>query len=73
LLPVEQNESIEEKADFFWEETKGQPLVRNVYAGNGEQSVEDLLLDPPLADVPRQVRIDAKDNCTRVEELQAQQ
>jgi hypothetical protein len=65
-LPVEQNESIEEKADFFWEETEGQPHVRNVYAGNGEQSVEDLLFDPSLAEVPGQVRIETKENCNRV-------
>jgi hypothetical protein len=73
LSPVEQNKSIEEKTDFFREESEGSALNTNAYKANGEQSVEDLLLDPPLADVPRQVRIDAKDNCTRVEELQAQQ
>jgi hypothetical protein len=66
LLLVKQNESIEEKADFFWEETERQPLVRHVYGANGKESVEDLLLDPSLAEVPGQVRMEAKDNCNRV-------
>jgi hypothetical protein len=73
LLLVEQNESIEEETYFFWEENEGSSLDTNIYSANGEESMEDLLLDPPLAEVPGQVRMETKDDYNRVRQLPAQQ
>jgi hypothetical protein len=62
LLPIEQNESIEEETDFFREDSKGSALGENICSANGEQSVEDLLFDLSLADVPGKVGMETKDN-----------
>jgi hypothetical protein len=68
LASVEPNDSIEKETDFFREQSNGHPHDANVYESKSKQSVEDLQLDPSLADAPGQVGMETMDNRDRVQE-----